>query len=120
MSLLDPARLITAATGLAIGLAIGIPLGAAIAPANAEPGPFITQPVQEDDPAWRCDTMGDHVCGPRNANGFTPGLYDSGVLIASWPTIKTCANVGGDLLCDEAYVDPQFVTLVAPAWGDQA
>lgn len=26
-------------------------------------------PIAEDDPGWRCDTMGNRVCGVPNGNG---------------------------------------------------
>lgn len=109
---------VTFASGALIGLALGMPVGALLAasPASAQPGTAIT----EDDPRWDCRTMGDHVCGPHNSNAAAPGLYNDGGLLASWPTIKTCANVGGDLYCDEAFVDPKFVTVVAPGWAGAA
>lgn len=75
------------------------------------------QPIQEDDPRWSCITMGDHVCGPHNSNAARPGLYSDGLLIATWPTVKTCSAIDGQLECFEQYVDPKFVQFVAPAWG---
>lgn len=42
--------------------------------------------IQEDDPGWDCTTMGDHSCGPTNAQGVQAGCYDDGgVLVAAWP-----------------------------------
>lgn len=41
--------------------------------------------IQEDDPQFDCQTMGNRICGPSNTNGATPGIYASnGKLIATW------------------------------------
>lgn len=108
------------ATGMFVGslLTTGFLLGAGTWTANADPGPGTA--ITEDDPRWDCRTMGDHVCGPHNSNAVAPGLYNEGGLLATWPTVKTCANVGGDLYCDEAFLDPKFVRLVAPSWTGAA
>ena len=115
-----PGTLPTFAAGVLTGAALTIGtlfvVGAPVASADPGPGTAIT----EDDPRWDCRTMGDHVCGPHNSNAVAPGVYAGGTLQATWPTIKTCANVGGDLYCDEAFVDPEFVTLVAPGWSGAA
>jgi len=94
-------------------LAAAAAAGVVLAPAAP------ADPVQEDDPEWFCVTMGDHVCGPHNANGVTPGLYADGVLVASWPTAKTCRNVGGDLLCDEAFLSPADAARYDSVFGPQ-
>ena len=39
----------------------------------------------EDDPGWNCTVDGNHVCGPDNGNGVTPGRYVDGALAEPWP-----------------------------------
>lgn len=34
--------------------------------------------VTEDSPGWDCTMMGNHVCGPGNAQGAPVGRYDEG------------------------------------------
>jgi hypothetical protein len=38
----------------------------------------------EDDPAWDCRTMGDHVCGPDNSQGVEAGVYSHNVRYMTW------------------------------------
>ena len=66
-------------------------------------------PIQEDDAAWDCRIMGDEVCGPNNSNGVAPGWYVEGVIFQPWPTINDCRNVGGEIYCDQYFVDPKHV-----------
>ena len=47
--------------------------------AQAHPG------HEEDDPGWNCVVDGNHVCGPDNGNGVTPGRYVDGTLVDPWP-----------------------------------
>jgi hypothetical protein len=66
-------------SGLLVALKVILAAAVAAAIVTAEP-------IQEDDPAWNCHTMGNRVCGPDNATGVTPGCYnDRGVLVAAWP-----------------------------------
>lgn len=42
--------------------------------------------VNEDDDAWSCTTMGNHVCGPDNVEGVNAGCYDDDAeMVAPWP-----------------------------------
>lgn len=87
---------------------------ASIAVLFALPAPADAAPIQEDDPAWDCRTMGDQVCGPHNTQGVPPGLYDGEVLVSPWPTITTCTLPPGAIfdVCDAYYVEPRFVQLI--------
>ncbi len=60
---------------VASGIAVAIVLGVA---AIAIAGPA------EDEPGWDCRTQGNHICGPANTDGITPGLYRDGVLLELW------------------------------------
>ncbi len=60
----EPMRYVPA---LALGLAILV--GCAVAPDPAPVAPTTTAPapvaLQEDDPGWDCQTMGNEQCGPE-------------------------------------------------------
>jgi len=38
----------------------------------------------EDDPAFDCRTMGNHVCGPDNSQRVDPGVYSHNVRYVTW------------------------------------
>jgi hypothetical protein len=40
--------------------------------------------ITEDSPAFDCRVDGNHLCGPNNSNGATPGYYQDGALYADW------------------------------------
>lgn len=45
--------------------------------------------ISEDESGWSCVDMGNHICGPNNANGVPAGRYDEGgVLIDAWPLTR--------------------------------
>lgn len=50
------------------------PIFPASNPEPARPLP-VQAVVQEDDPAWDCETMGNLVCGPVEVNLYTRGAY---------------------------------------------
>lgn len=38
--------------------------------------------IAEDDPKWKCQTQGNHICGP--GSGAPAGCYSGGVLVIPW------------------------------------
>jgi hypothetical protein len=43
------------------------------------------------DSRWDCRMIGNHICGPGNPEGYTPGLYsarNNGRLIITWQHLK--------------------------------
>lgn len=38
----------------------------------------------EDEIGFDCRTQGNHICGPANQDGITPGLYRNGVILELW------------------------------------
>lgn len=54
----------------AFALGLAILVGCAVAPDPVAPTPVTTAPapaaaIQEDDPGWDCQTMGNRQCGPE-------------------------------------------------------
>ena len=56
--------MITKAIAIVVGIVAGLAINYSVTP-------------EEDQPGWDCRTMGNHVCGPNNDMGYTPGYYDS-------------------------------------------
>ena len=89
----------TSALTLAVAAALGAASGNALVPptvtyvtqqpaAQVAEGATYPGRVAEDSPGWDCTMMGDRVCGPDNAQGAAPGLYDQGgVLLLPWSAL---------------------------------
>ncbi len=77
-------------TTVGIGALIGfatLGVGMAMLPGSDVEQRFGHINVQEDDEwEWSCITMGNHVCGPNNAEGKVAGCYNvDGILVELWP-----------------------------------
>ena len=91
---------------LAAGTAV-LAMLAASPDADANPGDA------EDSPSFSCVLDGNQVCGPHNEMGAVPGLYNNGVLVQSWPVIRTCYFPAGQITdeCYDTYVDASLVRM---------
>lgn len=58
-------------SGMIIGLASTLPITGTAVAATSAPDMIIPTPatISDDHPGWRCDTMGNRVCGVPNGNG---------------------------------------------------